>query len=159
VQANHGSRDGLTISGVPVGKHMREDLVHPRETGSIIVVIATDAPLLPHQLNRLARRGSIGIGRGGTSGGHYSGDIFLAFSTANKQANPWHAPDVMELRALNDAHLDSFYTAAVQATEEAVVNAMIAAETRIAVKPAGKRVSAIDHARLLELVGEKGRGQ
>ena len=156
VQANHGARDGLKISGVPVGQYMREDLVHSRETGSIIVVIATDAPLLPHQLNRLARRGSIGIGRNGTCGGHSSGDIFLAFSTANPQRNPWHAPDVMDLRALKDTHLDTFYVAAVQATEEAVVNAMIAAEDRIAVKPAGMRVRAIDHVRLIELINEKG---
>ncbi|MFC3613438.1 P1 family peptidase [Lutimaribacter marinistellae] len=159
VQANHGSRDGLTISGTPVGQYMREDLVHPRETGSIIVVIATDAPLLPHQLNRLARRGSIGIGRNGTSGGHYSGDIFLAFSTANPTAYPWHAPDVMTLQALSDAHLDAFYTAAVQAIEEAVINAMIAAEDRMTVKPAGQRVRAIDHAQLLDILDEKGRGR
>jgi len=157
VQANHGSRDCLGISGVPVGREMREDLVHPRETGSIIVVIATDAPLLPHQLDRLARRGSVGIGRNGTSGGHSSGDIFLAFSTANGPDYPWHAPDVMALRMLADTHLDAFYTAAVQATEEAVVNAMIAAETRVAVKPEGRVVRAIDHDRLREILARHNR--
>lgn len=157
VQANHGTRDWLEISGVPVGREMRDDLVFPRDLGSIIVVIATDAPLLPHQLNRLARRGSIGIGRNGTRGGHSSGDIFLAFSTANGQDNPWRAPDVMDLRALRDTHLDTVYAAAVQATEEAVVNAMIAAEDRVAVKPAGRTVRAIDHAALIGVLRRYGR--
>jgi L-aminopeptidase/D-esterase-like protein len=153
VQANHGTRDWLEVSGVAVGRHLRNDLLFDREQGSIIVVIATDAPLLPHQLNRLARRGAIGIGRNGTKGGHSSGDIFLAFSTANPQDMPWHAPDVMQLAALNDTHLDLLYEAAVQATEESVLNAMIAAEDRIALKPAGKTVRAIGHDPLLALVG------
>lgn len=157
VQANHGTRDALEISGVPVGREMRDNLVHPREQGSIIVVIATDAPLLPHQLDRLARRGGIGIGRNGTSGGHSSGDIFLAFSTANPQENPWHAPDVQVLHALKDTHLDAFYIASVQATEEAVVNAMIAAEDRIAVKPAGLPVCSVDHAQLCDVLQRHGR--
>ncbi len=152
VQANHGTRAALEVSGVPVGRAMTDDLVFSSDLGSIIVVIATDAPLLPHQLDRLARRGSIGIGRNGTSGGHSSGDIFLAFSTANPQSNPWNAPDVMTLTALKDTHLDLFYTAAVQATEEAVLNAMIAAKDRTAVKPAGKAVRSIDHAGLLAVV-------
>ncbi|MBM1635181.1 P1 family peptidase [Sulfitobacter mediterraneus] len=152
VQANHGSRDDLQVSGFPVGQQMRDNLVHPRETGSIIVVIATDAPLLPHQLNRVARRGAIGIGRNGTSGGHSSGDIFLAFSTANPQSNPWHAPDVMDLRALKDTHLDAIYQATVQAIEEAVLNAMIAADSCTAVKPQGQLVAAIDHDHLCRLL-------
>ncbi|MDN5786138.1 P1 family peptidase [Pseudorhodobacter sp.] len=152
VQANHGTRDWLEISGVPVGRLMRDDLVAPSDLGSIIVVIATDAPLLPHQLDRLARRGGLGIGRNGTKGGHSSGDIFLAFSTANPQKNPWYAPDIMLLEALKDTHLDPLFAAAVQATEEAVVNAMIAATDRIAVKPKGKVVRAIDHQRLMEVI-------
>lgn len=145
VQANHGARDLLEISGVPVGKMLRDDLVFEREQGSIIVVIATDAPFLPHQLNRIARRGSIGIGRNGTTGGHYSGDIFLAFSTANPQENTWNALGMQSLNALTDTHLDPFYAATVQATEEAVVNAMVAAQDRMSVKPPGKPVRAIDH--------------
>lgn len=157
VQANHGIRDWLEISGVPVGREMRDDLIHSREQGSIIVVIATDAPLLPHQLDRLARRGSIGIGRNGSNGGHSSGDIFMAFSTANGQENPWRAPDVMDLQALKDSHLDALYSAVVHATEEAVVNSMIAAEDRIAVKPAGLLVRAIDHARLREVLRAHGQ--
>jgi D-aminopeptidase len=152
VQANHGTRNWFEVSGVPVGREMRDDLVYPSDLGSIIVVIATDAPLLPHQLDRIARRGSIGIGRNGTKGGHGSGDIFLAFSTANPQKNPWHAPDIMTLEALKDTHLDAFYAAAVQATEEAVVNAMVAAKDRVAVKPKGQNVRAIDHSRLLDIV-------
>ncbi|SDG33075.1 P1 family peptidase [Sulfitobacter delicatus] len=157
VQANHGTRAAFEVAGVPVGREMTDDLVFPSEMGSIIVVIATDAPLLPHQLNRLARRGGIGIGRNGTTGGHNSGDIFLAFSTANPQSNPWHTPDVMTLSALKDSHLDYFYTAAVQATEEAVLNAMIAAQDRVAVKPAGKLVCAIDHDRLCAVMAAAGR--
>lgn len=152
VQANHGTRDWFEVAGVPVGQHMREDLLFDHEQGSIIIVIATDAPLLPHQLNRLARRGSIGIGRNGSKGGHSSGDIFLAFSTANGQDYPWHAPDKMTLEALNDLHLDLFYEATVQAIEEAILNAMIAANDQVALKPAGKIVRAIDHAELLELL-------
>lgn len=144
VQANHGTRDWFEVSGVPVGRHMRDDTVFDHEQGSIIIVIATDAPLLPHQLNRLARRGAIGIGRNGSKGGHSSGDIFLAFSTANGQDNPWHAPDVMSLTSLNDLHVDQLYEACVQAIEEAILNAMIAAEDRVAVKPAGKIVRAIN---------------
>lgn len=156
VQANHGRRDWFEVQGVPVGREINDDLVTPRDQGSIIVVIATDAPLLPHQLNRVARRGTVGIGRNGTKGGHSSGDIFLAFSTANGQDNPWNAPDMMDLKCLKDGHLDEFYEAAVQATEESVLNAMIAAETRDAVKPEGKVVRAIDHDRLMSVLRKHG---
>lgn len=123
VQANHGVRDWLTVLGVPVGQHFREDRIHSVETGSIIVVIGTDAPMLPHQLERLARRAGIGIGRGGTVGGNSSGDIFLAFSTANGMDTPQAGEALWSLRALNDEMFDRFYEAAVEATEEAVVNA------------------------------------
>lgn len=144
VQANHGIRDWLEISGVPVGRSLRNDLLFGRDTGSIIVVIATDCPLLPHQLDRLARRATLGIGRNGTAGGNGSGDIFLAFSTANALLAPSDAPEVLDLRVLNDRCIDPLYEAAVQATEEAVVNAMVAAEDRVAIKPAGQVVRAID---------------
>jgi L-aminopeptidase/D-esterase-like protein len=152
VQANHGRRDWLEVAGKPVGLQMRDGLLFDQEQGSIIVVMATDAPLLPGQLNRLARRGALGIGRNGSNGGHSSGDIFLAFSIANKQDNPWHAPSMLWLQALNDLHLDLFYEAVVQATEEAVLNAMIAAEDRKTLKPEGKTVRAIDHSALMRLV-------
>ena len=157
VQANHGNRDWFEVQGVPVGKRMRDDLIFEREQGSIIVVIATDAPLLPHQLNRLARRGAIGIGRNGSKGGHSSGDIFMAFTSANGQDFPWGAPDLMTLQCINDTHLDKFYEAVVQATEESILNAMIAARDRIALKPPGKVVRAIDPDRLLAVLREEGQ--
>lgn len=150
VQANHGKRGWFEVAGVPVGQHIPNDPLFEREQGSIIVVIATDAPLLPHQLNRIARRAGIGIGRNGTKGGHSSGDIFITFSTANGQDYPWRAPDKISLDMLSDLHLDVFYEATVQATEEAVLNAMLAAESRIAVKPAGKEIKALDPKSLLE---------
>ena len=150
VQANHGLRDWLTVSGAPVGRMLRDDLLMERETGSIIVVIATDAPLLPHQLRRVAKRGSIGIGRGGTVGGNSSGDIFLAFTTANAVPRLDAAPEVLAFEAINDRCVDPLYEASVEAVEEAVVNALLAARDRIAVKPAGRRVRAIDHAALLQ---------
>jgi L-aminopeptidase/D-esterase-like protein len=152
VQANHGVRDWLEIGGVPVGQVLREGRQSGRDSGSIIVVIATDCPLLPHQLDRLARRATLGIGRNGTAGGNGSGDIFLAFSTANTLPLPASAPEVLDLRALNDQCIDPLYQAAVQATEEAVVNAMVAAEDRVAVKPAGTVVPAIDTDALLRLL-------
>lgn len=153
VQANHGMRDWLEISGVPVGRRMRDDLLFECEMGSIIVVIATDCPLLPHQLDRVARRGALGIGRNGTMGGNGSGDIFLAFSTANALPVPAQAPARATLTALNDQYLDAIYAACVQATEEAVVNAMCAAEDRVALRPAGRVVRAIDVERLHALLG------
>ena len=129
VQANHGIRDWLTICGVPVGRELPEESAQSarNENGSIIVVIATDAPLAPHQLNRVARRGSIGIGRNGTVGGNNSGDIFLAFSTANAGPMPIDAPARLSLELLNDECLDVIYEGVIQCVEEAVVNAMVAA--------------------------------
>ena len=153
VKANHGTRDWFEVSGRPVGREMREDLLHEREQGSIIVVIATDCPLSPLQLDRLARRAGLGIGRNGTKGGNGSGDIFLAFTTANPFPVPGEGPAMLELRVLNDAHIDPLFEAAVQAVEEAVVNAMVAAEDRVAVKPAGRLVRAIDTDRLRALIG------
>ena len=149
VQANHGLRDWLTVCGVNVGKRMQGNTVWEKETGSIIVVIATDAPLIPTQLERLARRASIGIGRGGTPSGNNSGDIFLAFSTAN---DPGPLPE--KRRATfdvigNDA-LDPLFLSVVEAVEEAVLNALIAAETMTGKH--GRRVDAIDHAELTRLV-------
>lgn len=157
VQANHGHREGLTVLGVPVGQHLRDDLVRSREQGSIIVVIATDLPLLPHQLRRLAKRGAIGIGRGGTSGGNSSGDIFLAFSVANPMRLPQFSDAVWSLSALNDEHVDAVYEAAVQGIEEAVINAMVAARDLVALKPAGVVVRGIDHAALRETMRRYGR--
>ena len=130
VQANHGTRDWLTVCGVPVGRHLRQGLIDGkvRELGSIIVVIATDLPLAPHQLKRVARRASIGIGRGGTPGGNSSGDIFLAFSTGNDLVLPHKAPATRQIELVNDELFDPIYMAVVESVEEAVLNAMCAAE-------------------------------
>jgi len=153
VQANYGRRDWLTMLGVPVGQHLRDDLILPeREQGSIIVVIITDLPLLPHQLRGVAKRGAIGIGRLGSPGGQSSGDIFLALSTANP-VTPLHtAKDLLSLQAINPAQLDPVYEAAVDATEEAVINAMLAAEDTPTAKPTGKTCRAIDHMALTDLM-------
>jgi D-aminopeptidase len=155
VQSNFGARKDLNILGVPVGKHWPENAViseiNAHETGSIIVIIGTDIPMLPIQLRRLAKRGAIGIGRTGTAGGNYSGDIFLAFSVANDIAWPsMHGdqPAAYALDFINDHYFDDIYRAVVQAIEEAVVNAMIAAESMTTVKPAGYTVEEIDHNQL-----------
>ncbi len=157
VQANHGKRDWLTILGVPVGREMREDLLFARETGSIIVVLGTDAPLSALSLRHVARRAAIGIGRGGAVGGNSSGDIFLAFSVAN----PCPMPQLMKVRVsfdvLNSEHLDPLYLAAVEAVEEAVINAMMAANSMTTVRPPGKLCRAIDHDRLYEIMRKYGR--
>ena len=155
VQSNFGSRKDLNILGVPVGKHWSENAVFSeitgRETGSIIVIIGTDLPLLPIQLRRIAKRAAIGIGRTGTPGGNYSGDIFLAFSIANEIELPSmvaEQPVKYALNYINDHYFDDIYGAAVQAVEEAIINAMIAAESMTTIKPAGFTVEAIDHNRL-----------
>lgn len=144
VQANHGRRDWLTVLGVPVGAALDGDRISERETGSIIVVLATDAPMMPHQLNRLARRATIGIGRHGTPGGNSSGDIFLAFSTANPIPRARLARGAHDYRFLADEEFDPFYMAAVEATEEAVLNAMAAAEDMTTVRPQGKVCRALE---------------
>ncbi|WP_299655980.1 P1 family peptidase [uncultured Jannaschia sp.] len=154
VQANHGMRDWLRVSGIPVGQYLRDDLLLERETGSVIVVIATDCPLLPHQLDRVARRGAIGISQNGTVGGNSSGDIFLAFTTARSMRIDREAPVRQSFDALDDRHLDTIYAASVQAIEEAVVNAMVAAEDRVAVKPPGRMVKAMNVDQLLEIIFE-----
>ena len=149
VQANFGKRAELTISGVPVGLEIPDPRPvlpgpDPRD-GSIIVVVATDAPLLPHQLKRVARRVSLGIGRVGGLAHNASGDIFIALSTANAQAAA--ATDKLAQAAFvpNDA-LDPVFAATVQATEEAIVNAMTAAETMTGLR--GAKVFALPHTRL-----------
>ncbi len=157
VQANHGLRDWFTVLGVPVGQHLRNDLIFPRETGSIIVILATDLPLMPIQLRRLAKRAAIGIGRGGTPGGNNSGDIFLAFSTANPMPLPQVGTPVWALDVLNDELLDPVFEAAVQSIEEAVINAMLAAEDTPTFKPQGRWIRAMDPAALVEIMRRYGR--
>ena len=145
VQANHGLRPWLNVCGLPVGRAMSEAMLWSEERGSIIVVLATDAPLLPTQLDRLARRVAIGIGRGGTPSGNNSGDIFLAFSTAN-DPGPLPEPPRLSFSALSNDALDPVFMAVVEAVEEAVLNAILAAEPMTGKH--GRVVAALDHERL-----------
>jgi L-aminopeptidase/D-esterase-like protein len=144
VQANHGRRDQLHIAGVPVGVELPEEKVSPRDVGSVIVVIATDAPLLPHQLKRLARRGALGLARTGSISGNGSGDLLIAFSTANPGAAG--SAGTTKLSMTSNSQLDPLFEATVQATEEAVINSLVAAETMIGSD--NHRVIAIPHDRL-----------
>jgi L-aminopeptidase/D-esterase-like protein len=148
VQANHGIRPWLTILGRPVGQLIPEGALRSGEMGSIIVILATDAPLSGLALRQIAKRAAIGIGRGGTPGGNSSGDIFLAFSTANEGPMPQFAPALVVKQELNIELLDGLYLAAVQSVEEAVVNAMVAGEDVPTVRPKGGICRALDPARL-----------
>jgi len=148
VQANFGRRHQLTIAGVPVGREIPEDTFRKKEAGSIIIVIATDAPVLPHQLKRLARRASMGLARTGSVSGNGSGDLFLAFSTANPGASN---PDgITKLEMLPHERLDPLFEATVQATEEAIINALVAARTIVGRDD--HRVIALPHDRVRELL-------
>ncbi len=175
VQANFGGRRQLTIAGVPVGREiLREDAARRDEAtvpetakapgnaavapvpeipeaadletdrGSIIIVVATDAPLLSHQLKRIARRAALGVARTGGTAGNGSGDIFVAFSTAN--AGAASARPVAELTMLSNSRISPVFDATVEATEEAIINALIAAETMVGRD--GNRSEALDHDRL-----------
>ena len=181
VQCNYGSRRGLRIAGVPVGQELVEPAVcvagskppsrdwlrdMPRcgtrnshlerpepELGSIIIVIATDAPLLPHQLQRLVKRASLGLGREGSISSTFSGDIFLAFSTANSGL----AADSVRVRLdmIPNERLDPLFTATVQATEEAVTNAMLAAVTMTGADSI--RAHSLPHDRLVAILRKYNR--
>ncbi|HUH61356.1 MAG TPA: P1 family peptidase [Terracidiphilus sp.] len=158
VQCNCGRRSQLTIAGAPVGKEIPGDEPYARATppdalpgsdsqgdvGSIIIVIATDAPLLPHQLKRIARRAALGLARTGSVSGNSSGDIFLAFSTANSHADD--APGPNSVRTVSNERITPLFTATVQATEEAIVNAMVAAKTMTGID--GHTVIALPHDKL-----------
>jgi D-aminopeptidase len=170
VQANHGERERLMFDGVPVGLELpRSEIASPWDeeeaiaragAGSIIVVVATDAPLLPHQLDRVAQRAGIGIARAGGAGNHSSGDIFLAFSTGNaerlrnyKLEGPSRA---VEVTMLPDAAITELFWATVEATEEAILNAMVAAEPMTGRD--GITAHALPHDRLLQIMTKYGRG-
>jgi L-aminopeptidase/D-esterase-like protein len=155
VQANYGVRSQLTIAGVPVGREIQDLMpkVSGGDGGSVIVVIATDAPLLPHQLKRIAERASLGIGKTGGIGGNGSGDIFIAFSTANPGAPG--SSSLANLEMLPNDWINPLFTATVQATEEAIINAMIAAETMEGVN--GNTVYAIPHERLRSVLKKYNR--
>jgi L-aminopeptidase/D-esterase-like protein len=153
VQCNYGRRDQLRIAGVPVGKEIPEHPAYGQDVGSIIIVVATDAPLIPTQLKRLARKASLGLGRDGSYSGDGSGDIFVSFSTANPRAA---APkDVHDLKMLPNDSLDPLFLATVQATEEAVINAMVAAETMTGID--GHTAVALPHDRLREVLKKYNR--
>jgi L-aminopeptidase/D-esterase-like protein len=147
VQCNCGRRPQLTVAGVPVGRLIPERPAYgeeARETGSILIVIATDAPLLPHQLERLARRATMGLARTGSTSGDGSGDLFLAFSTVSPA---WDAAAGLLRAAFRpNENLDPLFEATVQATEEAIVNAMVAADTMIGAD--GRTAVGLSHERL-----------
>ena len=157
VQGNFGSRADLTIAGTPVGKEIADllpDVSWKRgEGGSIIVVVATDAPLLPHQLKRIARRIPLGLAKTGGYGGNGSGDIFIAFSTANPEAFNQETNTKVEM--VSNDKIGPLFHATVDGTEEAIINAMVAAET---MKGRDDNVSfAIPHDRLKEVLKKYNR--
>lgn len=175
VQCNYGGRPSFAVAGVPVGQEIADLLPcttrptgrpgerscdNPRgnqgaeeDLGSIIVIVATDAPLLPHQLKRLATRVSLGVGRMGGFGGNSSGDIFLAFSTANAKTGT--APERAQVEMISNQRMTPLFQATVQATEEAILNALLAAETMEGGN--GLRVYALPHDRLMDAMRKYGR--
>lgn len=163
VQANFGRKSSLTIAGVPVGRELMDTLNNelklPPQSyrkegdGSIIVVVATDAPLLPHQLKRIANRVPIGIGNTGGIGTNGSGDIFIAFSTANPDA--FQRFDFTKVDMLPNDLIDPLLEATVQAVEEAIINAMIAAETMEGIN--GNKSYALPHGLLVEVLKKYNR--
>jgi D-aminopeptidase len=159
VQANHGDRDELRIAGVPVGRHLRGE---PSESNtnsglggnsSIIIVVATDAPLLPHQLKRVAKRAALGLARTGSVAHNGSGDIFIAFSTADGSLG--EIDRLLSHRSIPNDVLDPLFTATVQATEEAIINAMVAARDMIGDQ--GHYAKALPHDALIEVMQRYGR--
>ena len=154
VQANFGIRGWFTVLGVPVGKFLREGTYRTHDEGSIIVAVGTDAPLLPIQLDRMARRIAIGISRTGTPGSDYSGDIFLAFSTANSHSR--REPEGFGNYVFTPHEgLDPIFQGTVESTEEAVLSAMVAAETMTGCD--NRTVLAIDHDELRGVMAQFNR--
>lgn len=163
VQANFGERKSLTVAGVPVGLELKDTLndelnlppqsYRKKGDGSIIVVLATDAPLLPHQLKRISQRISLGVGKTGGYGHNGSGDIFLAFSTANPEA--FQRFDHSTVTMLPNDQIDPLLEATVQAVEEAIINALVAAETMEGIN--GNKSYAIPHDLLLRTLQKYNR--
>jgi L-aminopeptidase/D-esterase-like protein len=178
VQCNYGRRSQFKIGGIPwaLADNPRdppacyeieppqgsdrfprcgtgEDAEDAEEHGSIIIVVGTDAPLLPHQLKRIARRAGLGVGRLGGIGGNSSGDIFLAFSIANRGANP--DTGTVSVRMLANEQINPLFDATIQATEEAIVNAMVAAREMVGAN--GLRVPALPHDKVRALLAKHGR--
>ncbi len=159
VQANYGSREDLRIAGIPVGREISDlqPVMHgldPKvDGGSIIVIVATDAPLASHQLKRLAKRVPLGIGRTGGFGSNSSGDLFLAFSTAN--ATRTNDRGLIQVETVPNDEIDPFFRATVQATEEAILNALVAAETMTGIN--GNTVYALPLDRVRSLLRKHNR--
>jgi L-aminopeptidase/D-esterase-like protein len=160
VQANYGLRPQLRVAGVPVGLSIPDLMPEGRdsgdgeEDGSIIIVVATDAPVLPHQLKRIAKRASLGLGRNGSTASNGSGDIFIAFSTFHKNIGTEQG-GLYDLKMLGNSDLSPIFRATVEASEEAVINAMVAAETMTGRN--GTKVYAIPHDRLREALRKYNR--
>ncbi|MEP6639176.1 MAG: P1 family peptidase [Chloroflexota bacterium] len=171
VQANYGKRAWLRVDGVPVGAEIGIDevpspwvenatsgLAPAPGSGSIIVVVATDAPLLPHQCERLAQRAGLGIARAGGTGGHTSGDLFIAFATGNrlpKDDEELRGTLAYDVRAVGGGVIDALFDAAIEATEEAIINALVASRTMTGRD--GITAYALPHERLLEVMAKYGR--
>jgi D-aminopeptidase len=185
VQANYGRREWLRVDGVPIGEaiprtelasaHDESDAIDAaraaaadsarigrdgprRETGSIIILVATDAPLLPHQCARLAQRAGLGLARVGSTAGNYSGDLFLAWATGNRGLpvqSGEHGSQTVDVRMVADRVMDPLFDATIEATEEAIVNALVAATTMIGRD--GVTAHALPHDRLLETMARYGR--
>jgi D-aminopeptidase len=158
VQSNFGRRYQLTIAGVPVGKHLIEHAPFSNgenpfrpEEGSLIIIIATDAPLLPHQLKRLAKRASLGMARTGSLGGNGSGDIFLAFSTTSPGVTP---EPLANAKYVPNDHIDPLFSASAYAAEEAIINSMITAKT---ITGHNGTVEALPHDQLIEIMRQYNR--
>ena len=153
VQANQGLKRELRIAGIPVGRRIPYRSERPdQDDGSIIVVVATDAPLLPIQLRRVARRVGMGLARCGSFSGTESGDMFLAFSTQTSKVG---ADGNQQICFVSESRLDEIFLATVQATEEAIINALVAAETMTG--RSGHSIPAIPHDRLRHLLEQHGR--
>ncbi|MAM14883.1 MAG: aminopeptidase [Candidatus Marinimicrobia bacterium] len=163
VQSNFGSKRNLTISGVPIGKELKDTLnlvfnappANKRQEGdgSIIVIVATDAPLFPHQLKRIAHRIPLGIGAVGGRGSNGSGDIFLAFSTANPKA--FNRKNSGTVKTFPNDKISPLFEATVQVVEESIVNAMIAAETMEGIN--NNKAYALPHGKLMEILKKYNR--
>jgi L-aminopeptidase/D-esterase-like protein len=154
VQSNFGRREDLTVLGVPAGRHLTQGKLRGKEQGSVIAIVATDAPLLAHQLKRLARRVPLGLARTGTIGSNSSGDIFLAFSTANEQAFAQRG-GILKMEALGNGEIDPLFQATVEATEEAVIDSMLCAGTMTGRD--GNTAVALPAEELLALMRQYGR--
>jgi len=152
VQSNFGKREDFTVLGVPIGQHILQNKLRGKDQGSIIAIIATDAPLLPHQLKRLARRVPMGMARTGTIGTNSSGDIFLAFSTANKNSfvGVRRSADY-----ISNAEIDGLFRAVVEAAEEAILDSMLCNETMVGRN--GNTSIALPHDQLMDVMKRYGR--